>query len=320
MELELAEAEEEGAASLNPIIMLIIGLVIGLIIGFFAGRFGKKAAKMAKDAAKAAGAAAKAAAADSGESSAVQDEDDEMDEDAKDDMLSKFLDTTQSPGIDDNPDCEFNPIWEYKIKRQKELDRIEFLRKRAEEEGLDMDEAVDAGGGGAPGGRQNALATLIECGARVTSVMSADSAAAQAAQAHRRTMKNIETFLVKQMDVEVSSVKVEKGKRMEENRKLTAYEKAMETAKQASLDERTQVSMSSAKASRLQLREILRRRPEINVEPSKEDAPETQKGVSADDLAAQQLMSLEGDDEAEGEENEDEDEGGDEPEGEQLVA
>ena len=122
------------------------------------------------------------------------------------------------------------------------------------------------------------------------------------------------------MDVEVSSVKVEKGKRMEENRKLTAYEKAMDTAKQPSLDERTQVSMSSAKASRLQLREILRRRPEINVEPSKEDALETQKGVSADDLAAQQLMSLEGDDEAEGEENEDEDEGGDVAEGEQLVA
>ena len=313
------EAEDEGAASGDPIVMLIIGLTVGLVVGFTIGRFGPKLWEMLKKLCAKLANKPKPESPDAGDSAAVNDDEDEIGNDEKEELIDKFMDVSQNPGIDDNPDIGFNPVWEYKIKQQKELDRLEFMRKRAEEEGLDMDEDM-AGGGGAPGGSKNALATLIEAGARVTSVMNADNAAAQAAKDARRKMKNIETYLIKQMDIEVSTVKREKGKRMEQNRKLTAYEMAMESAAKAGVEERARLGLTSAKFSRLQLKEILRRRPELNKEPEDDDSRNTKvtrkAGLAADDLAALQLMNFEDDLGEEGDDEEkDGNEGGDGEEG-----
>ena len=269
--------------------------------------------------------AKKEAAEDGGDSKAIRDDEgdnDLEDEKAKEDLMNKFMDLAQNPGIDDNPECEFNPVWEYKIKRQKELDRIEFMRKRAEEEGFDLDEDGGGDGGGAGAGRQNALATLVQVGARVTSVLNKDNAAAQAAKDMRRKMKNIETFLVKQMDVDIQTTKAEKGKRMEVNRKLTAYEKAMDTKKHpAGADALSDVGVTAAKFGRGQLKEIARQRPEL-LKPVTNDSDEDRQtmarkqAMGADDLASLQLLNFEielgdgeeGEEEGEGEDGKNEDE------------
>lgn len=299
------EAEEEGA-QLDGITMLIIGLSVGLLMGFLLGRYSKKISKSAAAASSMAGAISKAAAAaGNGDSQAIRDAEDELREDEdKEELMNKFMDNTQNPGIDDNPECEFNPVWEYKIKQQKAIDRIEFMRKRAEEEGLDFDEFGDNEGVGPPAGRKNALAQLIEAGARVTSVMSGDSATAQAARDARRKMKNIEAFLSKQMDIDVNMVKVEKGKRMEQNRMLTAYEKALETKKTRVEEGTTEVSLSAAKSARMQLREALRRNPGLTkpVDEDDDDPDSRQSrgsimkrkdGVTNADLSALQLLAEE---------------------------
>ena len=112
-------------------------------------------------------------------------------------------------------------------------------------------------------------------------------------------MKNIETFLNKVMDIDVTSTKRDPGKRMSTERKLTAYEKAQDTAHRPPESRTVGTSITAARRSRVQLQAILRKRPDLGLLQSKEDA---------DDIAA--TASLEGD------EDDDDDEEGEEGDGE----
>ena len=299
---------DDGAAAMNPMVMLAVGLAVGLIVGFIWGRFGKKAlAALSADSMKMMPMKKMPMPDEPGEGRAVRDEDnEEIDADKARSVIAGFLDNTMTPGIDDNPDAEFNPVWDYKIRKQKEKERLEFRQKMAEDAGISIDEWDEDNDVNFAGAR-NALATLISAGARVTGVHSAQDAKALAAKEARRKMKSIETFLSKQMDVEVAQVRKEKGKRMEANRVLDVYEKAMSTKKDRADGERGEVAISSAKSSRIQLKELLRRNPTIGgplkkdpaVKRRKKDVPtaaadggggglgdlaKLQEGMDADDL------------------------------------
>jgi len=240
--------------------MLLLGLVVGLVIGFLVGRFGKKMLAALKD--MLSKAPKPPAAADDGDADPIMDED--LDDPQQlNAFLDAFLDADHTAGIDDNPEVSVNPIFDYRIRKQKELDRLEFARKKAEEEGLTLEEGGDdVAADGAQ--HKNALATLIEAGARVTSVQSAQSAAAQAASEARRQTKNIETFLAKYMDIDVSTTnKRESRKRNTAKPTMSAYDKAMQTRDATPGQQTVKVAISAAKRSRGQLRAILHKRPDL---------------------------------------------------------
>ena len=314
---------------MDPIMMLIIGLVAGLLIGFIVGRFGKKAMSLLAEAMKMMKQSKAAMPDEPGEGKAIREdeEDEEIDPDKARTIIDGFLDNVVTAGIDDNPDAEFNPVWDFKIRKQKERERLEFRQKMAEEAGTTLDEWDEDDGGGGFGGRANALATLIAAGARVTGVHSAQDAKALAAKEARRKMKSIETFLTKHMDVEVVQIRKDKTKRMEADRKLTVYEKAIETKKNRADGERQEVAIGAAKSSRLQLKELLRRNPSMGG-PLKRRATERRRdtehqgGLSelsklhqmdADDL--QKALEDDDDEGEEGEEGGYDDEFGDDDDG-----
>merc|ERR1719230_1940426 len=100
-------------------------------------------------------------------------------------------------------------------------------------------------------------------------------------------MKNIESYLTKVMDIDVSMVKKEPGKRMTTKPTRTAYEQAMNTANNSSDAKAAAVSTNAAKASRRQLKAILVKRPELN----KEERPTERRGggkLDVGDLASMQ--------------------------------
>ena len=297
---------DPGAAteSMNGIVMLIIGLSVGFIIGFLWGRFGKKLLKMLQE--MLAKAASKAPEPDNGEADAIEDPDegDEDDPEKLKEMLNTFLDSEMTPGIDDNPGIEFNPIFDYLIRRQKEQDRLEFAKKKAEEEGYEFDEGGD-GPVAVGDGKQNALALLIAAGARVTSIRSANSAAEAAQKEARRKMKNIETFLAKVMDVDVSTTKREPGKRMTDKPILNVYEKAMDTAKNPPGARATGTALTAAQNSRKQLKSILLKRPDLNKAPKEDESSVVAAADDDAEAAAEEGEPKDEDDEGEeGEEGE----------------
>jgi len=262
--------------------MLLVGLGIGLVVGFLIGRFGKSMLSAMKDMLSKVPKAPAATSEDDGLADPVH-EDDVQDPENQNEFLNTFFDVGQTAGIDDNPEVVVNPIFDYQIRKQKELDRLEFARKKAEEEGLTLDEMGDDATADVDRRKNNALATLIIAGARVTSVQSGHSAAAQAASDTRRKMKNIETYLSKYMDINVSTAKRESGRRNKSKSLISAYEKAMQTRDNPTGDKVTKVAISAAKRSRGQLKAILRQRPELGTGKT---AGERRNGVSTTEMAA----------------------------------
>jgi len=249
---------------------------------------------------------------DDEDAAALQDEEGDWDDpDKTEEMLQEFMNLEQNPGIDDNPEMEFNPIFDYLIKRQKELDRIEFLRKRAEEEGTTLEELNETAV--APGQRQNALATLISVGARVTPMFNAESAAAIAQKEARRRAKNIETYLTKTCEVDCATFKRDDKKRMGGKKVMSAYEKALSTQENRVDGVRAKVEITAAKHSRDQLREQLRLNPHLGGSQKFE-----RRG--AEKISMADLATIQDELENEAMDDDNEEEGDEDAEDEQLGA
>jgi len=289
--------------------MLVIGLVVGLVVGYIIGRFGKKIMQMLREALKKKQDKDKS---DDEDAAALQDEEGDWDDpDKTEEMLQEFMNLEQNPGIDDNPEMEFNPIFDYLIRRQKELDRIEFLRKRAEEEGTTLEELNETAV--APGQRQNALATLISVGARVTPMFNAESAAAIAQKEARRRAKNIETYLTKTCEVDCATFKRDDKKRMGGKKVMSAYEKALSTQENRVDGVRAKVEITAAKHSRDQLREQLRLNPHLGGSQKFE-----RRG--AEKISMADLATIQDELENEAMDDDNEEEGDEDAEDEQLGA
>jgi len=294
---------------MDPITMLVIGLVVGLVVGYIIGRFGKKIMQMLREALKKKQDKDKS---DDEDAAALQDEEGDWDDpDKTEEMLQEFMNLEQNPGIDDNPEMEFNPIFDYLIKRQKELDRIEFLRKRAEEEGTTLEELNETAV--APGQRQNALATLISVGARVTPMFNAESAAAIAQKEARCRAKNIETYLTKTCEVDCATFKRDDKKRMGGKKVMSAYEKALSTQENRVDGVRAKVEITAAKHSRDQLREQLRLNPHLGGSQKFE-----RRG--AEKISMADLATIQDELENEAMDDDNEEEGDEDAEDEQLGA
>jgi len=165
-----------------------------------------------------------------------------------------------------------------------------------------MDDAAAA-----PVQRQNALATLIAVGARVTPMFNAESAAAIAQKEARRRAKNIETYLTKSCEVDCATFKRDDKKRMGGKRVMTAYEKALSTQDNRIDGARAKVEITAAKHSRDQLREQLRLNPHLGGS-QKMERRGAEKISMADLATIQDELENEGlDDEDVDEEEDDED-------------
>ena len=104
----------------------------------------------------------------------------------------------------------FNPIMMYKLKLAKEEARKEKIRAQLIADGYDPDamDADDAAAvaGGAGAVRNNALFTLISAGARVTPISASQSAEAAAREDKKRQLRNIDSYLAKNMEADVARV------------------------------------------------------------------------------------------------------------------
>ena len=144
-------------------------------------------------------------------------------------------------GLDDHPDRRINPVLIYQIKLERERQREE--KRRAEKlaligdvDGLSAAEIeerlaateFDTTAGTAQ--KQNALATLISVGARVTSVQSKDSAESAMIAELRRVQRNIDVYLQKALEVEVKRTVPVKRKDKQGGALKSAFEVAKSTA------------------------------------------------------------------------------------------
>ena len=281
---------------MNGILMLLIGLAVGYVIGFLWGRFGKKIWQWLMKLLKK---IQKMPLDEDDKADAIHD--DELDEDGGKlkDLLPEFLDTEQTEGIDDNPDVQINPIFPYLIAQQKARDRLEFARKRAEEEGYNLEEEGE--GGPAVQTKENALNILIAVGARTTSVMSASDSAALAAKEARRKMKNIESYLSKSMEIDTTSTKREPGKRMTSKVILNPYEKAMDTKDNPAVKKTERVAARASRRSRIQLKEVLKKRPDL--QQLQEERSEASQDSALAEVAEGKASAEDEGEEEEGEED-----------------
>lgn len=242
---------------------IVIGLIIGLIIGFIAGaRARKLAAAIAalKQAFK-----PLAQATDAGEMDDALKEDEDEITDLND--VDDFLNNDSIPGLDDHADLEFNPIITYKIKLAKEEQRKEKRRAQLIADGYDpdeMDESAAAAAAGAAGAmKQNALATLIAAGARVTPMAASQSAEAQQREERRRAVRTVDTFLNKSYDVDVTRLAF--AQKSGEKKQRTALEVARlsQTERAGSgFEKRAIKAIGVAKDARNQFRELQKLRPQ----------------------------------------------------------
>lgn len=254
------EGEDEGSTeAMVPMSMAIIFLIIGLVVGFILGRIEKIIGFIVRMLKK----MSKKEESDAKEDNEGINDEEDLDQDEARELISKFLDSNMHPGIDDNPEVEFNPVWDFRIRKQKEKEKLLLRQKQAEEMGINLDEEdehpQDMGGG-----RQNPLSLLISVGARVVGVHSVDNAAALAAKEARRKMKNIESYLTKQMDIDTALVKKDANKKLDAKKKISVYEMAMKTKNDhGPKDALSALAITNAKSSRDQLRELLRTKPEL---------------------------------------------------------
>mgnify|MGYP006144463213 CR=1 FL=1 len=293
---EAAQAVAEAQSSFLAI-GLVIGLVVGLLVGFVLGTRARKmlqALGMVPSVVKdilMARAAAMAAAADVGEAETAVAEP-KLDFDEKP-AVENFLNAMATPGLDDHPHLEFNPIILYKIKLAKEAMRIQNRREALEAEGFSPEEiasllAGNATAGGVSAGdmpiRKNALLTLIENGARITPVKTSMNADDRVMEDRRRQLRTIDSYLSKSLEVDASKQApfIPKGRQlgnslMVEEQKVSALERARQTANTpvSAMGENVQLAREMTRMARIarkQLREIQRIRPMAIIMSSVPDA------------------------------------------------
>ena len=111
------EAEDEGSTEATvPMSMAIIFLIIGLVVGFILGRIEKIIGFIVRMLKK----VSKKEESDAKEDNEGINDEEDLDQDEARELISKFLDSNMHPGIDDNPEVEFNPVWDFRIRKQKD--------------------------------------------------------------------------------------------------------------------------------------------------------------------------------------------------------
>lgn len=324
--------------------------LFALIIGFLIGVRAKQIVQSAKKSAKAifslkelfrAGAEQDK---DDGEAETA-DGDEDLEEEPQE-LLESFMNNEQVNGLDDHPDIVRSPIIMYHVKLAKDEARREKRKLALIAEGMDEEDAEQllaneaAGGlsvGGGGEGRQNALATLIAAGARVTAVGGGQSAEAALAEERRRMQRTIDVFLEKNRGIDTTkAVKTSsggQGKRLDNALEVAVKSKTTPFGGDSAKLETQKIGM--ARTGRTLLRGIHARREKMGLNRVK--APENEvvrKGggtagallSTADQMALlAELADEEGmealDGEEDGEEGDEDEEGANEEEaGEEELA
>jgi len=268
---------------------IAIGLVVGLIVGWLVGTRAKQLAAATKAIPKAlasltktkrnAASSASGAGANGAGSAAAQaaaavsvandvdaeptpPEDEVLPDD--DDVVNAFLNSNSTPGLDDHCDLEFNPVVLYQIKRAKEGARIAKIRDQMIAEGLDPDDDSQMAMISQPVGRTkiSALAVLVAHGASVSRVRS--DTVDQAQKEQRRTLKTVEVYLTKQLEVDASRTQngLQNSKRVGISlQQISALEVALHSSQYTPRFSREKRQINIATAARDQLREVQRTRP-----------------------------------------------------------
>jgi len=250
---------------------LIIGLVLGFLIGFITGARAKQLIAATKLTATALKTIIKSLAPEDDKGAAEEAATEEQETDENVTSVDDFMNNDHVPGLDDHPDLEFSPIFLYKVKVAKEEARREKRRQQLLTEGYDPDQMDEAEAEGMAGGgqRQNALATLIQAGARVKPVGGGQSAEAALREDRRRQIKTIETYMSKNLELDTQRVSLAQKKNTASSKGkkyLSALDAArMTTVKRAGgdTDERTLQAVTYAKAGRNQLRDIKASKPQM---------------------------------------------------------
>jgi len=317
---------------------LIIGIVVGFLIGFITGARAKQLIQATKLTATALKTIIKSMAPSKEDDKGAAEEaaGEEAEEEGNVPSVDDFMNNDNVPGLDDHPDLEFSPVFLYKVKVAKEEARREKRRQQLLTEGYDPDQMDEAAAEGMAGGgqRQNALATLIQAGARVKPVGGGQSAEAALREDRRRQIKTIETYMTKNLELDTQRVSLAQ-KKVAASSKGKKYLSALDaarltTVKRAGTDTeaRTAHATTYAKAGRHQLREILSSKPQMFADLFKEEVVRRGAATTLTDdkggrmTAADLAGLLEGED-GEGEEGEEGDfgeEGAEEGDAKQLEA
>jgi len=215
--------------------MLMVGLLLGIVIGFFLGTRARQLTASLKHLGQAMRSFTikipKPEEGDKGDDDG--DEVDKEDDHNTDDILD-YLSFTAS-GLDDHPDVVLNPILMFQIGKAKQQAREKKRLEMLANEGLTEEEIADAllQGHAAKGDgtqfRQNALACLINAGARVLPVSSSGSAETAAANDRRRLQRSIDTYLKKDLEIDTSKVAAN-ARAPQGGRSKTPFDVANETA------------------------------------------------------------------------------------------
>lgn len=276
------EAEAAASASTGIIIGLLIGLIIGFALGFITGARAKQllnAVKLAPSALKTIIKSLGVAPPEPGAAEEAMNEDVAIEPSVQ--SIDDFMNNDAVPGLDDHPDLEFSPVFMYKVKVAKEEARREKRRQQLLAEGYDPDQMDDNEAQAAAAGSEkgSALATLIAAGARVTPIAASLGAEAKLREDRRRQIKTLETYLQKNMELDVTktSLQEKKSAASSQGKKyLSALDAArlttMKRAGTESEERAIMVSATYAKGGRNQLREIMLRDPQKfkDLEPSPE--------------------------------------------------
>lgn len=253
--------------------MAVISGIICLIIGFIIGT----RARQMSEALKAVGSLLKrvpftlqiSKAEEEGKAEEVEaDGDEEADVDPEE-ILDPFLSTEL--GLDIHPDLVISPIMMYHIKMAKErlreqqrMAQLEEMKQQLIAEGLSEAQADERvafeaeSGTMISGGKQSALAVLIQAGARVTPTGNRDSQEQTILNDMRRQKKNVEVYLSKQHDIDVTMTKPEeRSKRVGlEGTRMGPLEMAVSTAKTpvgGPMARRSAEMVETARSGRLRL-------------------------------------------------------------------
>jgi len=305
--------------------------IICIIFGFLLGTRAKQLIKATKNAGKALislrellKSGAEDEEKDDGEAEAVDDQV-ELDDSKPEEFLDEFFSMEITSGLDDHADIIRNPILMYHIKIAKDEQRREKRRQQLLADGVDEEtvnqvmenEMMGLGGSGGGGdGKQNALATLIAAGARVTSVGDSSTAEAAAAEERRRNARTIDTFLSKQRGIDVKKTTRPQGGASK--LAMSALDMAYKTSKEpygGQMAKLTEQKVDIAKQGRVSLRAWQRTRKEIVFGEGERRSAKQAADLLSTDMQSALLAELEGGDEededddldADGRDGEDED-------------
>jgi len=216
--------------------MVAGALLVGLTLGFIMGTRSRQILQSAKyigESIRSWSFKIPAPAASEGE----DDDGDKVEEDgdAGGLELSDFLAFQPTP-LDEHPDIDINPCLMYQIKKFREQQKEEKRIAALAAEGLSEEEIAErllAGDlpAGVGMGRSNALAVLVEHGARVLPVTTSGNADGLLVQERKRQLRTIDMYLAKALSIETKQASL-----LSDKNKGGKGTSAWEIAKKTELD------------------------------------------------------------------------------------